>query len=98
MNSSATDAYYLDAVGGWMADYMADRVEDKVASEAAKHGCKLSMRYSPGYGDWPLSVQPTLLKLLNGERIGITLDSSNIMTPRKSVTALLGWAPAGQAT
>ena len=48
-------------------------------------------RYSPGYGDLPLTLQPQLLSLLDAARqIGLTLTDTCLMTPRKSVTALFG--------
>jgi hypothetical protein len=88
-----TDSFYLEHVGGWMADYLADRVEEKIAQEAAKNGYGLTMRYSPGYGDWTLDAQPKLLSLLESEKIGVKLTDTLIMIPRKSVSAALGWTP-----
>lgn len=88
-----TDSFYLEHVGGWMADYLADRVEEKIAIEAAKNGYGLTMRYSPGYGDWTLDAQPKLLSLLESEKIGVKLTDTLIMIPRKSVSAALGWTP-----
>jgi hypothetical protein len=88
-----TDSFYLEHVGGWMADYLADRVEEKIAGEAAKNGYGLTMRYSPGYGDWTLAAQPKLLSLLNSEKIGVRLTDTLIMIPRKSVSAAIGWTP-----
>ena len=52
-------------------------------------------RYSPGYGDLPLSVQPALLDALDaGRRLGVTLTESLLMVPMKSVTAVVGIGPA----
>ncbi len=86
-----TDAYSLEMVGGWMADYMAERVDERVEREIKKLGYGRTMRYSPGYGDWGLERQPILLRLAEAERIGIRLTESNIMIPRKSVSAVIGW-------
>ncbi|MBI3794983.1 MAG: hypothetical protein HY280_09695 [Nitrospinae bacterium] len=91
--TEATDSFYLEHVGGWMADYLADRVEDKISHEAAKNGYGLSMRYSPGYGDWTLDAQPKLLEILESEKIGVCLSDTLIMIPRKSVSAAIGWEP-----
>lgn len=93
IKKEATDAFYLEHVGGWMADYLADRVEERIVQECAKNGYTVTMRYSPGYGDWTLDAQPLLLKLLESERIGVTLSETFIMEPRKSVSAALGWLP-----
>ncbi len=50
----------------------------------------LGRRFSPGYGDFPLSAQRDLLRTVKGERIGISLTESLMMLPTKSVTALVG--------
>lgn len=84
-------AYYLESVGGWMADYMTDKVDSFVEKEVLKWGYNRTMRYSPGYGDWELKAQADILKLLEGDRLGIKLTESFIMIPRKSVTAAVGW-------
>ncbi len=49
-----------------------------------------SMRFSPGYGDYPLSVQPFLLKALKASKVGITALKSHMLLPSKSVTAVVG--------
>ena len=63
---------------------------DSIRAELAP-GESLVTRYSPGYGDLPLSIQRPLLDLLNAQRaIGLTLTPTNLMVPRKSVTAVMG--------
>ena len=48
-------------------------------------------RFSPGYGDFPLCVQKDIFSVLGCEkRIGLTLNDSMLMSPSKSVTAILG--------
>ncbi|MDH5510211.1 MAG: hypothetical protein OEZ32_07620 [Nitrospinota bacterium] len=86
-----TEAYLLEMVGGWMADYMAERLDERIEKEIIRAGFDRTMRYSPGYGDWPLERQPALIQLAEGERIGISVTDSHIMIPRKSVSAVIGW-------
>lgn len=93
--SRVADAYYLDVVGGWMADYMADRVDAIIQSEIRRAGFGRTMRYSPGYGDWDLTSQGELLRLLETDSIGVTCTESFILQPRKSVTAVIGWERQG---
>lgn len=48
-------------------------------------------RFSPGYGDLPLPLQPALLALLDApKRIGLTATESCMLAPSKSVTAFIG--------
>lgn len=51
-------------------------------------------RFSPGYGDFPLSRQRTLLRLTDAQRrIGLYLTGGDMLAPSKSVTAVLGIGP-----
>ena len=57
----------------------------------ASRKIKLKPRFSPGYGDLPLSVQRELLSVLEcNKKIGVTLNDSLLMSPTKSVTAFVG--------
>ena len=47
-------------------------------------------RFSPGYGDAPLSIQPELLRFLGGHKLGVHLTDGFLMVPEKSVTAFFG--------
>ena len=58
-------------------------------------GERLRPRFSPGYGDLPLEVQKEFIAYLDCTHlIGITLNDSLLMTPSKSVTAIVGIEPA----
>ena len=60
-------------------------------------GLFLKPRFSPGYGDFPLSSQGSLLRILEAEkRIGLTATESDILAPSKSVTAVIGVSAEGQ--
>lgn len=51
----------------------------------------ITRRFSPGYGDLPLSAQKELFSVLDCEkRIGLVLNDSLLMSPSKSVTAFVG--------
>lgn len=48
-------------------------------------------RFSPGYGDLSLEYQGDIIRVLNGEKkLGITVSTSHLMTPKKSVTGIIG--------
>lgn len=55
-------------------------------------GEAVTKRCSPGYCDWSVDQQQMLFSLLPSEVLGIRLSSSCLMSPRKSVTALMGVA------
>ena len=48
-------------------------------------------RFSPGFGDLPLTFQEPLLRRLDAfQNLGITLNKAFLMTPVKSITAIMG--------
>ena len=64
---------------------------DSQIRRAAGQDRYLTGRFSPGYGDWPIGVQPLVAAALDtARRVGLCVTENDLMTPRKSVTALLG--------
>lgn len=54
-------------------------------------GYELRPRYSPGYGDVALEYQKVIINTLDTKRkIGVALSDSLLMTPQKSVSAIIG--------
>ena len=83
---SSADFFIYDAVGSALAESVCDIAEDII-----KDGTPCKARFSPGYGDLPLSVQRDVLTALNAEKLlGITLTDTNLMIPQKSITAFIG--------
>ena len=84
-----TEALILDAAGSAAIEAVCDNFcEDLAAAMAPRY---LTDRFSPGYGDMPLSDQFKLFRVLDvSRRIGVTLSDSALMIPQKSVTALIG--------
>lgn len=51
----------------------------------------LTDRFSPGYGDLPLTLQPAICAALNAQRrLGVTVTPSLLLNPSKTVTAFIG--------
>ncbi len=84
------------AVDQAVAAALIEEVCDQACRELAGRypGQYLRPRFSPGYGDFPLSAQPELLARLDAPRkIGLTATSAHLLAPVKSVTAVIGIAP-----
>ncbi|MGM9618304.1 MAG: methionine synthase [Oscillospiraceae bacterium] len=82
-------ALALDCAAAAAVEAVCDAIELEL--QALFPGCSFPYRYSPGYGDLPLTLQSELLKLLDApRRVGLTVSASSILLPRKSVTAILG--------
>jgi hypothetical protein len=88
-----TRAVILDAIGSVAADELAELTHRQLAADAAQEGMTATRRFSPGYGDWPLTSQQTFLHWLGAAAIGIRLTENCQMLPEKSVSALLGFKP-----
>jgi cobalamin-dependent methionine synthase I len=85
-----TKGLIMDAAATTATEMVADQLNRYIDELAAKRGFKTTWRYSPGYGDWPLAQQSALVKAIHADKIGITLTTSCMLMPRKSVTAIIG--------
>lgn len=85
---SPSKALLLQAIGAERIEALCDAFCEDIKKDFAT---KLKPRFSPGYGDLPLSVQRDIFSLLECEkRIGLTLTDGMLMAPTKSVTAIIG--------
>jgi len=86
-----TKGLIFDACAAAAVEALCDKAQGEVAAEAGDIGLEITARYSPGYGDFDIGVQRDILKLLKAyERLGLSVNESSIMIPRKSVTAVIG--------
>ena len=68
-----------------------DDVTLKLSQGYAEKGYHMTMRYSPGYGDLGLDVQPKIIDILQAQkRIGLSSNDDHLLIPRKSITAFIG--------
>lgn len=87
-------ALIFQAVAAAMTEAWCDEINDRIRFEAEREGFYTRPRFSPGYGDLPLSLQEQISGILNlPKEIGVSLNESFLMTPSKSVTALIGVSP-----
>ena len=72
----------------------AERIEavaDLFCRELTDSGLVLTSRFSAGYGDLSLEFQREIFRALDCQKnIGLTLNESLIMSPTKSITAIIG--------
>ena len=85
--------YLLDRIGSIAAESLAEAVEYSLRIEREKAGRSVSMRFSPGYSDWPVEEQHTLDKILGFSGIGVRLTEGCMMVPKKSVSGLVAVGP-----
>lgn len=87
--TSPAKALLLQAVGTERIEALCDLF---CADTAARYSPRQTTgRFSPGYGDLPLEFQKEIFRILDCPKaIGLTLNDSMIMSPVKSVTAVIG--------
>ncbi len=81
-------AVVLDALASAMIERFCDKCENEMHERT---GGYFTYRFSPGYGDYPISLQRQFIRRLSADkRIGLTATNNSILIPRKSVTAVIG--------
>ena len=88
-------AAMLDACGSAYVEAGCFDAEQAIAARFPEKF--LTDRFSPGYGDLPLALQPKLCAALDSQRrLGVTVTESLLMVPMKTVSAVIGLADAPQ--
>jgi hypothetical protein len=82
-------ALLLDAAGSAAAEEAANRLSARVVGARTNGDLDVGCRVSPGYGRWPLSAQEALFARLPHDAVGVSLNSSMMMVPRKSISFAL---------
>ena len=86
-----TKAAILQAVGAAAMEAYCDQCQRSLEEELQAEHLFLRPRFSPGYGDFDICYQEPVVRMLNcAKTIGLTLTDSFMMTPTKSVTAVIG--------
>ena len=91
---SPARALIYSAIGSERTEALCDAFCKYAAEEYGKTGYRLSPRFSAGYGDLSLDLQRPIFDALDlSRRLGISLGSTMLMTPTKSVTAIIAVRP-----
>lgn len=89
--TSLTRGVLLDACASAAIEGLCDEVEVEIRNQSFIKGLSLTSRFSPGYGDFPLENQSSIIQSLAADRrIGLMTTEENLLLPRKSVTAIIG--------
>lgn len=68
-----------------------DSWQENMARKFKTEDLYLRPRFSPGYGDFSIEHQPMFVQMLEAsKRVGVTVTDSLMLSPSKSVTALIG--------
>lgn len=85
-NTQPSKSVIIDSIGSAAVEDWCNKINDEMSLSG-----KTKPRFSCGYGDFKLTEQKNILEFLDAYRkIGISLSDSLLMTPKKSVTAIVG--------
>jgi hypothetical protein len=88
-----SQAYILDAMGSVAVENMVDEFQKEMTDVLKRAHKRATLRFSPGYCDWPLTEQRKLFRLFDAYDLNVTLTDSCLMQPRKSISGLFGVIP-----
>lgn len=84
-------AVVLQACAAAFLERYLDGCQREISGEMAEEGYYLRPRFSPGYGDFSILHQREILAATDAaKRIGLAMTEGSMLTPTKSVTALIG--------
>lgn len=88
-SQNLTRGSVLDAVASEMTDETLDWLCDYFNHQLKRENKKVDRRrYSAGYGDLDLKNQDEIYRILELEKIGVSITESHMLIPEKSVTAI----------
>lgn len=88
-NEDMAKAVIADSMASAAIEQVCDNAEEEVRGRFP--GKFMTWRFSPGYGDFPLETQRDFLSAVNASRtVGVNLTDGGLLTPTKSVTAVIG--------
>lgn len=87
---NVAEAFALQAAAASVLECFCDDICGEISRELSVEGLYLRPRFSPGYGGFSTEHQSDILRMLEGSRIGIGETASHMLTPLKSVTAVMG--------
>lgn len=89
--TNLTKGVILDACATTAIEEVCDIVQDNISRDLQKINKYITSRYSPGYGDLSIEYNVQINNILNSHnKLGLTVNHSGIMIPRKSVIAIIG--------
>ncbi len=84
-------AVIMQACAAVVLEEYCDEWQSQIREQLRMEGKYLRPRFSPGYGDFSIFHQKDLLAMLeSSKKIGLTMTESYMLTPTKSVTAVIG--------
>lgn len=86
-----SSAVIIDSCANSGIESVCEQITEDLRTSFGRQNKYITDRFSPGYGDLPLELQPDIIRTLSADRaIGLTVSGSLLLIPSKSVTAFIG--------
>lgn len=89
-DNNLSEGFVVDAIGSVGTEQLVESFHRMTEAGFRKQGKGVTLRFSPGYCDWPVTEQHKLFRLVRSDLIGVRLTDSSLMVPRKSVSGIFG--------
>lgn len=87
--SDMARAVVMDSLASVAVEQVCNAFDKIIAKKYSDYN--MTFRFSPGYGDYPIELQKIILQMLDApKKIGLCTNDNFLLTPTKSVTAVLG--------
>lgn len=87
--SDMARAVVMDSLASVAVEQVCNAFDKIIAGKYSDYN--MTFRFSPGYGDYPIELQKIILQMLDApKKIGLCTNDNFLLTPTKSVTAVLG--------
>lgn len=83
-------AYLCDAVANVATELTMKAVKELLLEKLSDEGERITSHFGPGYCDWDIKEQTTLLSLVPSHLCGVSLTDSYLMKPAKSLSGMIG--------
>ncbi len=84
-----TESFITDCLASALIEQVCDKAEMEIKQKFSD--MYMTWRYSPGYGDFPITLQKDFLTITDAQkRIGLYLSDGGMLIPSKSVTSVIG--------
>lgn len=93
-----TGEYLLDRIGSLAVEAVVDDFQREMGERYGGANGGTTLRFSPGYCDWPITEQRKIFSLVDSRRAGVRLTPSLLMVPRKSISGVFGIIEEGRPT
>ena len=90
--NSLADAYIVDVLGSVAVENMVEQFQRHMERKYRERHKSTTLRFSPGYCDWPITEQKKLFRVFDRREIDVDLLDSCLMCPRKSISGIFGVA------